>query len=754
MDYELNEIVLAAWLHGANVFRQATQDGNANVADFRKAILESLPSDVNAENVESLMNSYKSSDSFYANLLAQSINLSAGKADYVSKTENTVSKPLINIISKLKLQERTEPKHNYLTPAQLKDDAIINFSEKGSIKKSNLYSLFLEDLKKLKECELKYNEFLPALVSLLEYYWWCVPTSDEQQDVSLFQHSKMTAAFAASLYQYHAETNTLNDDALNDNTKKKFRVISGDVSGIQKYIFDLKISKNAAKLLRARSFQLWALSVILSDYITKEFHLTSANVITTAGGKFLILLQNTDSTKPLIEQMQAKFETYFLKEFAGKLFFILSDGVEFSPDDFMSKDISDCINKIGFNTEEAKQYKMQKVLKESGHVLNELYAKLQQYGTCNFCDTFPAEKKVDNKDSCSACKNLIDDIGGKLVKANKIIFHTDKLKDNRPFSELINIVEIKDAQKNNKEFGFLINTFKAGYPMISLPYVAPKDKYGNIKSFEEIAGSAKGVQNLAMFKADIDNLGLVFTSSLGAQMSLSRYAEISRLFHYFFSTYYTYFVETKYKDKIYTVFSGGDDLCVIGTWNEIMDFAYDFRTELNKLTNNNPSITLSGGIALASSSLPVRTIANMAEAELDHAKDFKDDDGKPKNATSVFDTSLNWEEYKKYLEYGKDLDKCIEGKTLATAPVYRLIHFANRAKSVRKEGNIKDSVWVSHYRYMYARNIKKDNKNRELTTEEKIFGEFGSPKTIEKARISASYALYANRKNSQNGGGE
>ena len=50
---------------------------------------------------------------------------------------------------------------------------------------------------------------------------------------------------------------------------KKFLFINGDMSGIQKYIFDLKTSSDNAKLLRAKSFQLWALSEIISRVLEK-----------------------------------------------------------------------------------------------------------------------------------------------------------------------------------------------------------------------------------------------------------------------------------------------------------------------------------------------------------------------------------------------------------------------------------------------------------------------------------------------------
>ncbi|MEL5720917.1 MAG: hypothetical protein P1P59_07295 [Treponemataceae bacterium] len=420
----------------------------------------------------------------------------------------------------------------------------------------------------------------------------------------------------------------------------------------------------------------------------------------------------------------------------------------FSANELSGRDASSCINKIGENTEASKQYKMQAALKTEGHILDELYDELVHEGACEFCDVFPVDHTEDGKGICKHCYELIK-TGEKLVKANKIVFHTEKLKSNASFGELIEIQTKAKRKENDKDFGYVINSFEPGFPVIHLPYIAPKKKNEkDLLTFEEIAKEAKGAKKLAMFKADIDNLGLVFTSSLRERMSLLRYAEISRILHYFFSAYYVHIVESNenYKNKIYTVFSGGDDICVVGAWDVILDFCYDFRQELQKLTNNNPSITISGGVALASSNLPVRNMATEAENQLDLSKAFSKNNHL-KNAITVFTTTLNWEDYEDYLSDGKKLGGYIEDKELATAPVYNLIGFANRAKKVR-EGEVMESIWISHFKYMFARNIKA--KDSDVTKIEELFRKFGVVENIEKSRISASYALYANRQDSQN----
>jgi len=332
-------------------------------------------------------------------------------------------------------------------------------------------------------------------------------------------------------------------------------------------------------------------------------------------------------------------------------------------------------------------------------------------------------------------------IGGKLLKANKIILETGKLS---PFHEMVRIIE-----KDNEQFGYLTE-YKPGNPLMSLPYAAPFDKNNDPCTFEDIAEKAEGNKKLAMFKADVDNLGLIFTSSWGEgtenRISFSRYAQLSRHLHYFFSSYIAGFISDhpEYREKIYTVFSGGDDLCILGAWDAIMQFAADFHKEFSTFTNNNPSVTLSGGIALVSPGLPVRTIAAAAEEALEEAKGRKDEKDKNttvKNGISVFGVTVSWKEYEESLKDGRDIfqymgaGEDMDTGKVSSAVVYKMIDFANRA----------DMLWRSNYRYIITRNIKPEHKDVL-----KFFQEFGagpdSDYLMENSRIAVCYALYRNRK--------
>ena len=774
MDNELKEIILASWLHDIGKFAQRADRQelyNKNLEGiycklqkggwyshqhviytqgFLEKYREVLPDGIDASKVINLAAKHHSPSTYEEWIVAQGDRLSSG-ADRCSvlgqeETENNsiendnpakfYEKPMIHILSSISIEKRAA-NTAYYKMLPLENDAILATQNKKTSKNeyNDLWIQFEKDFKAL-QINRSYEDFMQALDSLFERYFWCIPSAtNSDADISLYQHAKTTAAFAASLYAFQKECNAQSETALQKSDEKKFLFIKGDFSGIQKYIFDLKSHKDSSRLLRAKSFEIAALGEIISRYIVKSFDMPDANIITSAGGKFMVLLPNTAKTKELLPQVQLETETFFLNEYGGKIAVIISDGVEASEEDVKQGNAQKLINQIDYDADCAKQKKMQKALQKNGAILEAFYEKLQQNGECTKCGIFPATTKDGECEHCSALTN----IGANLVKASYVAYKTDKLSS---------IKDMISISKKEQPHSALINSFEAGKPVVHLPYTVPRNDDESLLSFEEIADKSCGNKKLAMFKADIDNLGLVFSSSLGKRMSFSRYADMSHALHYFFSAYFTHFVQTHsdYKNSIYTVFSGGDDLCIIGAWDKVMHFASDFHKEIEKLTNNNPSLTLSGGIALASSNTPVSIIADMAEEALDKSKSYMVGNTTVKNAITVFDTTVSWADYEKSLEDAKLMQQYLVEKTLSQAVVYKMIGFANRAQKI-SGGNVAELIdlkahtWKSNFKYIVVRNVENQKIKDWLL-------KFGTSKDeMIKSRIAVSYALYTQRTN-------
>ena len=572
MENELKEIILASWLHDVGKFAQRAEikdlynKSNEGLyckpqtggwyshqhSVFTQGFLEKhrdvLPDGVNVSNVIQLAAKHHTPSTYGEWIVAQGDRLSSGSdrcaelskenaansdADETDNPKWFYEKPMLHILSTLKIKDRAAPKNAFCKMKALDEDSIICTEDKKTSKEiyKSLWQDFEKDFASLKG--KKYDDFMSSLDSLLERYWWCIPSATNSDvDISLYQHGKTTAAFAAALYHFQKENGEENEGALIKD-EEKFLFIKGDISGIQKYIFDLKTNDDSSKLLRAKSFEIAALGEIASRYIVNSFDLPDANIITSAGGNFMILLPNTKKVQEFLPQVQLELESYFQKEYAGKLSVIISDGVAAKISDLAQKNAQALINKIGYNTDVCKQKKMQKALQKNGAVLDEFYAKLQANGECKKCGVFPAETKDGE---CEHCKALTK-IGERLAKASYISFKTDKL------SSLKEMIEVSTNPQNEKTCA-IINSYKAGFPLVHLPYTVPRDEKGCVISFEDIAKKSEGYKKLAMFKADIDNLGLVFSSSLGKRTSFSRYADMSHTLHYFFSAYFVHFIQS------------------------------------------------------------------------------------------------------------------------------------------------------------------------------------------------------------------
>ncbi len=781
MDTKLKEIIIASWLHDVGKFAQRAgrselynkelegqyckeQKGGwyshqhvIYTQGFLEKFRDVLPDGLDVIKITQLAAKHHSPSEYDEWIVAQGDRLSSGsdrcnilgKEDSGSESlqnDNPVKfyeKPLIHILFTLKIGDRPASEKAWCKMQPLDEDAILSTSSSkiGKDDYDKLWKLFEKDFVELKG--LTFEQFLPALDSLLERYWWCIPSAtNSDADISLYQHAKTTAAFASSLYEFQKDCNKENETELEKSSEKKFLFLKGDVSGIQKYIFDLKSNDDSSKLLRAKSFQIAALGDVIAQNIVLQTGLSEANVITSAGGNFMLLLPNTERIKQILPVIQLETESYFLREFAGKLSVIISDGVEASPDDVQQKNAQHLINEIGHNADLCKQRKMQKALQKNGAALSDFYDNLQKFGECPKCGIFAsgglnADGTPRECDNCSA----LTKVGANLVKSSWLKYKSEKLL---PFGQMVDVS--KSGKKEEKSYAS-INTYIPGRAVVHLPYTAPRSEDGSLLSFADIAQKSIGNNKLAMFKADIDNLGLVFSSSLGKRMSFSRYADMSHKLHYFFSAYYTHFVKSHgYEDKIYTVFSGGDDLCILGSWDAVIQFALDFQKELVKLTNNNPSLTLSAGIALSGASVPVAMVAESAEDLLEKSKARTDGGKTVKNAITVFGTTVSWEEFEECVRNGKRLQSYLEDGALSTGVVYKMIDFSKRAESVLS-GNVKDllnlrnQTWKSNFKYIVARNVKDEEIRKWLY-------EFGAaPYEMKKSRIAVSYALYTQRKN-------
>ncbi len=600
-------------------------------------------------------------------------------------------------------------------------------------------------------------------------------------DVSLYDHSKTTAALASAIYLYHLQNGSMESGKIKDYADKKFLIVSGDFYGIQNFIFTEGGSTNkaAAKLLRGRSFVVSLISELAADMLCREIGLTTASIVLNAAGKFTILAPNTKETIDKIRVVEEKINDWLVRMFYGESSVGISF-IEASGEDFVSKKFEFLWDRLA---EESEKKKYRKINLEKYGGVREDY--LDQFNNnlnkklCPFCGKRPSNREVENdlllgEEKSSACKICRDHIyiGTTLVKAKRIAITTtdadiygDKLLE--PIFGIYQIsldVDGKLAQLADKgtllkywdisisKEGEIAKDITAKYINGYVPKYSKDDetkeslnrllcgektekkkeelfnmiKSGLPKSFHHIAKSAlnladipdkfTGIEALGVLKADVDNLGLVFSCGL-EHNSLSRLATLSRQMNHFFSIYLPFVLSTREEFKdIYTVFAGGDDLFLIGPWNRIVEFTLFLSESFKSYVCGNTKITLSAGISVHKPGEPIPSISERAETALKKSK------ANERNSITVFDETVKWQEFGELSTIKKEIETWMNKSYINKAMLFRLNTFSDMAKQekelLEERGEIDAEdwdclKWKSNFKYNLVRNIGKKLKGDE-----------------------------------------
>ena len=176
------------------------------------------------------------------------------------------------------------------------------------------------------------EEWLNSLLSVWESCMSTVPSSTntgESPDISLYDHSKVTAAVGACISEYlldRGETDyftALVQQEQSFRLQQAYLLYSADFSGIQKFIYSVS-TRNALKSLRSRSFFLELCMEHYIDELLQLCGLSRANLLYSGGGHCYVLLPNTEKTVRAIQAWNTRFNDFLIEQFGVRLY--LADG--------------------------------------------------------------------------------------------------------------------------------------------------------------------------------------------------------------------------------------------------------------------------------------------------------------------------------------------------------------------------------------------------------------------------------------------
>lgn len=520
-----------------------------------------------------------------------------------------------------------------------------------------------------------------VVMNLLERYGSRVRSAGG--DIALFDRSRTTAAVAVCMAGHLNETGVEparadieNKDAL------RYLFVRGDISGVQKFIYTLT-SRGALRMLRARSFYLELVAEHAVAEILESAGVPRTNVILVGGGGFQLLLPNTKTSKKAVETVERDLNDALEKSFGHGLYLALaktSCGALGITGGGLVETLMDLSKELSGQKARKFHESLPRLFADQGDPRLE---------SCDVCarDDAPVAT-YDSKGYepwrgpegegqiklCETC-HMLAQASLKLVRSKYLVqggdLHvggTGYELSGDPQNALYALDGVGDEACLN-----------GAVPLPAARY-AMQDGEGQVMDFDGLSKRAAGVSRLAVLRMDVDNLGELFRSGLPRDMrSFDRYAALSRAFTTFFKMVVPLILAGGYENSLNlfgekheraatVVYSGGDDLFVVGAWSDILELAVDVRRAFKEFVCENPSVTLSGGISIHKSGEPLYLMAEAAGAAEEAAKN-NERNGRKKDSVVLFyegpdarkventvPEALFWDEVEGVVELLKQID--------------------------------------------------------------------------------------------------
>ncbi|MDH7602477.1 MAG: type III-A CRISPR-associated protein Cas10/Csm1 [Armatimonadota bacterium] len=602
-----------------------------------------------------------------------------------------------------------------------------------------------------------------TLLSLLQKYLWCVPsdTTLECSDISLADHAKTTCALAACFYRYHDELGW-EESSVRDRTRAKVLLVSGDLSGIQDYIYGTASVGygGVAKRLRGRSFRISLLTELIVARLLRELDIPTACNVMSAGGQFYVLVPNTPRTIEALSLFEQRLEKWLLRYYQGEITIAFAS-TELRPDMLAQGAFDAVMDLLHDRLASAKLRKMERILSEESALLD---VEFHGRPACPVCDRLPA-RGDDEPQPCQGCE-LDAALGMRLLRYEWLAVSEN------PVSNLDGV----EFFENPAWYAYVVDSAHLSYlnPIYCLNLrgrdllrgvpsglmlysgYAPTwsdekeleeskrrqsstlsngdeevPQLGDIKTFEAIAEASEGDDLLGVLRADVDQLGLVFSLGMRGRASLSRVATVSSMLNLFFSAELVKLVSQEFPNT-YIAYAGGDDLMLIGPWNDAIGLSKRLADEFTRFTARNPNLTISAAVGTCKPKVPIATSSVQAGELLQKSKSAG------RNSLTVFDTTIPWNDFETFQAWADMLTESLRlGQShggISKAFLYRLGRYQRQAQRYFESDDTRALLFRPHLAHDIARNYTDDSGNPTLADRRLYEKLLGLLESNEKAR--------------------
>ncbi|MGC8952815.1 type III-A CRISPR-associated protein Cas10/Csm1 [Chloroflexus sp.] len=588
---------------------------------------------------------------------------------------------------------------------------------------------------------------LELLLNALQRYGsaWPSPLAT----VSLYDLARLHAAVAA---------------ALTDDAQQQICLLGGDLSGLQEFLYSIP-AEGAARQLRGRSLYLQLLTDACAQWVLHKSGMPLCNLLYAGGGQFYAVLPGRFANEVLA--WRRELGQVLLEHHRGVLYVALGATAPFNPDQYSEQTWHELTRAI--DTDKRRRFA---ALDDAS------FARI-------FQPRPPRPPRSDGKEAPDPLGESLADLGRQLTRAAVLLVDpqasavsgatwrsvVSKLGVNYELTEQVRLPVAKrralaltdEVVPSEPKQAILIGqrylvaeAYRLQDADLSRyreldPEQAEELRTGDVAPFNLLADQSKGIRRIAVLRMDVDNLGDLFGRGLqrpaglaGLAVTAALSSALSRFFEGWVGELCRQVNEqSQGQGGIYAVYSGGDDLFLVGSWHVLPELARTIRADFIRYAGG--AVTVSAGITLHQAGYPLYQAAEDAGTALEAAKSYEHPDGRSKDAITFLGQTLSWMEFEQAATLKDELIDVIE----SGAPRSLLMTIQALAVRARQRFNRSGQVqllvgpWVWQGAYQLTRLAERSGDLRpriEALREQLLSSEGIASRTIIPAGLAARWA--------------
>ena len=730
--------ILAALLHDiGKIWERCESKSRGKHTDYTKYILK----DIDEELAEIAYGHHRSSSlntlkevkedlRGYAEIVCEADSISSGaEREKIGKEHleewtgrDRRSRPMLSILTTIDVGKGDSSemymdvrdltlKPYYLRPKSLAE-AIVDYTFSDNFE-DDLKKVFNKLFKNSKD----FNKLIFTLLHVLKKYLFFVPSDTYERegkipipDTSLYEHLRLSSMFACAMLE----------------NREKFVLIRGDISGLQRFISKISY-KRALRFLKGRSFFLELLNLASALKICKELDIPPTQILSASAGNFTIIAPLNDKIEKLpeiVRDMNTELLNYDL--------YLAVAWIEKKYKE--AEDFEKIIDEIEEKVEEKKLKKYYEIISD----YDKIFETVDGLETCEVCKSRvkDVEEIVEGEEEklkvCERCKKIYE-LSEKLVVIARMVEEAEragKVKQKIYLGiyengggdiEIFGIGFKLDIDPNNlkdADYVYVVNDVDFLEDVFLENGVGCGFRFFNVHvrdtRIDDLAEVSTGAKYIGILKMDGDDMGKVFSEGIrnwwkkrgadAGKITPSRYATLSSMLEIFFGYCVHeicrkgyFFTTTKYANNpsVYVIFSGGDDLFVLGPWDQIINLAIKIWEEYRIFTGHNPNLTVSASVTITRKKFPVYKSYFTTLDRLEQAKSLEG-----KSAIYIFGQKIKFDRIEEIIKLKDSLYERIRKDELPRSIIFALLRSISVDPKYRRKWKAK--YVIARYKERYG----------------------------------------------------